>query len=339
MKQIVTSSGFARPLVLSAVLGVAGCGNSGSSGSVINGEPPKAYAYITSADVQGRPVQGAVYQYAIASDGSLAPLSVASVPAGVSPSAVIADPGGRYVYVANAGDETISQYAVGGDGSLMPLAPATVNWSSPGGASIGTGYALTVDPHGRFLYVVIDVQDPVGPDGPSYVAQFAIGAGGTLAALSPAQVMVPVIATGSLEIDASGQYAYLAGNAATVAQLSIAADGTLSLLAPATVAASQTPTGIAIAPDGRTAYVLSRCVDTVCDGQVASYTIGANGTLAPTNVSVLTGSHVNPVAMLTEGSISTPSAATMRLRPTCKPRWPSHRAPWPRRCTDPASTC
>jgi hypothetical protein len=47
---------------------------------------------------------------------------------------------------------------------------------------------------------------------------------------------------------------------------------------------------------------MSTCIDTACDGQIETYTIGANGTLTPTGVATLTDAHVNPVEMLTVGS-------------------------------------
>jgi len=47
-------------------------------------------------------------------------------------------------------------------------------------------------------------------------------------------------------------------------------------------------------------------VDTSCNGQVTQYSIGAGGALTPTGVMTSTGSRVNPIAMLTDGTV--PSA-------------------------------
>ena len=76
----------------------------------------------------------------------------------------------------------------------------------------------------------------------------------------------------------------------------------LSPLTPATVAVTQGATAVTIAPSGQTAYVISTCIDTACDGQIERYTIGVNGTLMPTGVATLTSAHVNPVEMVTDGS-------------------------------------
>jgi 6-phosphogluconolactonase (cycloisomerase 2 family) len=264
---------------------------------------PPGYAYITSANVQGGQVAGAVYQYAIGMDGSLTPLSIASVATGPTPTAVVSDPSGHYVYVANLGDATISQYAVGVDGELMALSPAVVSIAAP--FPVPAGYTMSVDPKGLHLYVVTLPRDHSGHS--VSIAEYSIGGGGTLTPLSPAYVSVSTaMSAGPLTIGPSGKYAYLAGttNAVTgqVSQFSIADDGTLSPLAAASVAAAGQAFGVAITPSSRTAYVLSRCVDNACDGQVAEYAIGTNGTLTATGADTVTGSHINPVAMVTDGS-------------------------------------
>jgi 6-phosphogluconolactonase (cycloisomerase 2 family) len=60
--------------------------------------------------------------------------------------------------------------------------------------------------------------------------------------------------------------------------------------------------GIAFAPSGKTAYVLSDCVGTSCDGSVAPYAIANTGVLGPAGAATLTGSHVNPVDLFVDGS-------------------------------------
>ncbi|TLZ54182.1 MAG: lactonase family protein [Gammaproteobacteria bacterium] len=303
-------SGFQRPLYLVAISAVlsclAACGGSGNDPVASGGGPPPGYApgyaYIASADVQRQQVPGAIYQYSIGADGSLAPLSVAAVPSGVTPTAVVADPNGHYVYAANLGDATVSQYAVGAAGGLMPLSPAVVG--IPGAVPQAAGYSMSVDPKGRFLYVVIMPLNP--PYTSASIAQYSISTDGTLAPLATPYINVPASASGALAIDSGAQHAYLPAATSVpggeVFQFSIGADGTLSPLAPATAAATQGAIGVVIASSGQTAYVLSRCADSACDGEVAQYTIGADGALGPTGTITLTGGHVNPVTMVQDDS-------------------------------------
>ena len=192
-----------RILVGAILSSVAACGGAGSSAT--GGDPPPAvYVYVASADVNNRAVPGAVYQYSIASDGSIAPLGIASVPTGVTPTGVVSDPSGRYVYVVNSGDATISQYSVGTDGSLMALSPAIVRIAGPFQFA---SFALSMAPGGRVLYVVSSPKDPPGPT--ASIAQYAIQSDGTLVSLAQAYLTLSVSASGSLALEPDGRYAYL----------------------------------------------------------------------------------------------------------------------------------
>jgi VCBS repeat-containing protein len=290
-----------RPVFLVAVSaslsGLSACG-----GSSIAGGPPPAYAYVASADAGHRPVPGVVYQYTVGPDGSLTPMGITSVATGVAPTAMVPDPAGHYVYVANLGDATISQYAVGMAGELSPLSPAVVSIGGPFPRAVG-GW-MSVDPSGRFLYVVTLAQDPAGPS--AAIEQYSIGSGGALTPLTPAYVDVPAFGYGPLAIDPSGHYAYLAGQAnapsGQVSQFSIGDDGTVSPLVPAAVAATAGAVSVTISPNGDSAYVLSVCVDSACDGQVSQYAIGASGALTSTGNTTLTGSHIYPAAMAIDDS-------------------------------------
>src|SRR5262245_16885820 len=70
--------------------GVGGTGGGGGTGQ--NGGA--SYVYVTTADPQNLQVAGSVLQYRVGSNGSLTPLSVASLPTGVSPVSVVSDPAG-----------------------------------------------------------------------------------------------------------------------------------------------------------------------------------------------------------------------------------------------------
>jgi hypothetical protein len=286
-----------RAVALNALLGsLAACGGT-QSAPVVDHAQLAGYAYIAAADIQDGQMPGAVYQYTIGPDGSLAPMTVASVPTGAGPSAMVADPTGRYVYVANMLDGSISQYTVGAGGALSALDPVT-------GAFVGLFPSLSVDPTGHYLYAVSITPDPPGPN--TTISQYSIQSDGTLMALAPPSVSAHPKASGPLAIDPSGQFAYLPGvdftTGGTVSQFSIQGDGTLVPLVPATVASTQSATGVAVAPGGGTAYVLSACVDTACNGQVEEYLIGGDGALTPTGTITPTGSHINPVAMLIDGT-------------------------------------
>lgn len=289
---------FRLPVLLAAsAAGLTACGGSGNARQPSN---PSDHVYVTSADAQGRPVPGAVYQFAINADGSLTPLAEPSVPTGVTPKAMISDPLG-YVYVANLGDATISQYYVDSAGSLTPMSVPTVAIPAP--FTDADGYWLSEDGSTGSIYVVTNSAGSAA----SSVAEFSIGNDGALTPLTPAYVELSAAAAGPLVFAPSGsRYAYLAGAVGTqsgqVAQFSVGPDGALSALTPATIPVAGTPTTVAIYPvisSVQTAYVLSRCVDLACDGEIVQVTIGADGTLSATGGSILIGGHEIPLALVT----------------------------------------
>ena len=136
-----------------------------------------AYAYVANVGATVG-VNGTVTQYSIGADGKLTSLPQASVPAGSQPVYVAIDPSNKYAYAANYtfpdGMGTVSQYTVGANGTLTPMAPATVN---VGTAAVSHPYWIAFDPFGRYAYVVDNANNNV--------TQYAIGAGGLLAPLSP----------------------------------------------------------------------------------------------------------------------------------------------------------
>jgi len=92
---------------------------------------------------------------------------------------VAVDPLGAHVYVANQGSSDVSQLASSTNGTLLPLTPASV---PAGVAGTDAPSALAVDPSGKYVYVVDNLASGGG------VWQFAVGATGGLAPMSPASV-------------------------------------------------------------------------------------------------------------------------------------------------------
>jgi 6-phosphogluconolactonase (cycloisomerase 2 family) len=89
---------------------------------------------------------------------------------------ITVDPLGHYVYVANAGANTISQYTIGPTGDLVPMVVPTV--------AAGSGVsAVTIDPTGQFLYAA--------NRGTTTISQFKIGANGSLTPMTN-----PTVASG-----------------------------------------------------------------------------------------------------------------------------------------------
>ena len=138
--------------------------------------------------------------------------------------------------------------------------------------------------------------------GGSTVSQFAIGAGGLLSPLSPATVAAdsePLAV--AVTPDGRSVYVTNAGRN-TVSQYTVdPSTGALSPKVPATVATgpSQTgPAGVAVTPDGKSAYVTNASGNTV-----AQFTIDlVSGVLSPkTPATLATGTSPHGVAVTPDG--------------------------------------
>jgi 6-phosphogluconolactonase (cycloisomerase 2 family) len=291
-------------LLLAAICAVSGCGS--DHGGATNNQnkdqyTPSSYAYVASAGPNPGSA-GAVYEYAVGFDGTVSPLAQPSIAAGINPSALVVVGNGRYVYVVNAGDGTISQYRVAADATLTPMSPATV--TNPGMQTFGTtGGAATVDLTESYLYVVNTADDDV--------AQFSIGGDGQLTPLTPATVATGV-APVSIVAGSAGFYVLnsgASGEAGSVSQYTQAADGTLALTNATPVAAGTNPTVFAVdefAPSF--AFGLSNCDGTQCLGSIRQFAVGANGALTATGSLLMTGSHDRGVGMVFEAEVSGGSA-------------------------------
>lgn len=132
-------------------------------------------------------------------------------------------------------------------------------------AAVAFAWAATPAQAAPFVYATeID-------SGPQEVLQYAAGAGGLLAPLSPPVVPVDHFQAG-IAVSPDGRSVYVA-NTSSVSQWDIGADGALSPKNPPAVPMSGRGDGLAVSPDGRSLYVAS--------GQVAQYDIGAGGALTP----------------------------------------------------------
>jgi 6-phosphogluconolactonase len=224
--------------------------------------------------------------------GVLTPTIPATVHTGWFPQGIAIDPLGRFVYTANTDDSSISMFAVNQTtGVLTPTTPASVSTLIPGEALSDPGF-LTVDPTGRFLYVsALDSVDAT-------VSMYTINqTTGLLTPTSPATVLTDGNPF-QVVVAPSGKFAYVvnnfagSGNANAVSQYTVnSATGVLTENLSSVVAAGNGPTGIAVDPTSRFAYVINRLDNTVSmftiDPNTGSLTL--NSTAADPTATIATG--------------------------------------------------
>jgi len=157
---------------------------------------------------------------------------------GNSPSAIAYDGAGRFVYVANSADNTISGFTSYGN-NLIGL---------NGGVPYATGTtpsAIAGDPWGRYLYVA--------NAGSQTIWEYSIDPlSGNLTPLSASPLALGV-SPNSLTMDYTGNFLYATNSAAgTVSVMSLNADGSLTLQGTTTVdsGATQSPAPTSITVTG-----------------------------------------------------------------------------------------
>ena len=193
--------------------------------------------------------QTAIYQYSIADDGSLRPLTPASVSGAAS--SIQIDGNGAHAYATSG--LGVLQFKINPDGGLTPMAPEAV------GAQVGSNGPLSVvlHPGGKFTYVAVPGEPGAGDGG---ILRIAIGSDGMLQS-PPTEVAGgnPVV----IGIDPKGLYAFVAnysdatGNG-DITTYAIAADGSLSPANSTTVQAGFEVRSIVTDPQGSHLYVAAR---------------------------------------------------------------------------------
>jgi len=206
-------------------------------------------------------------------------------PTGVSPTSVVVHPSGKFAYVSNAGENTISLYKIGSTGALTEVTPRVSTGPSPSQPS-----ALLIDPAGNFLYSINSAANTI--------AAFSISSSGVLTVVSnsPYQTLGFTPIRGA--IAPSGKFLYVANsNSATVTGFTIDSSGGLTRVPNSPVPVGNAPNWIAIDPSGKFLYVAN-----LQDGTFSGFTIDSGtGNLIAMSGSpfgVVSGTAITPVSSL-----------------------------------------
>ena len=258
-------------------LGLDGGGASTDTSGV-----PQGFAYVVNQS------GATVSQLTIGSNGALTALTPPSVPCELRANSLAVDPSGKYLYVVNERGATsasygsISQYTIGADGTLAPMTPPTI--AKDYGPS-----DIAVHPSGKYAYAITFYYPSDGTKLRS-VAQYTIGADGTLTPMSPGAVAITGSNPQFIAIHPSGNFLYVSDGSGVVNQFTVDPNtGALSAMTPATVpfpfgTAGHTAFAITVHPSGKWAYV------TDYYGGIAEYTIDATtGALSPLSQTTVVG--------------------------------------------------
>lgn len=169
--------------------------------------------------------------------------------AGTSPGVVVVDPTGKFAYVPNQGDNTVSAFTISAGGELTPISGSPfVAGANPVGA--------VMHPSGQFLYI--------GNLNGSSVQGYAINpvSGALTLVGAPSAVGLQ---PAELVIDPSGRYIYVANSGSnTISAFSInTGTGLLTPVSGSPFPVGNTPVALALDPKGRVLFATNLTSDTV----------------------------------------------------------------------------
>jgi trimeric autotransporter adhesin len=144
-------------------------------------------------------VPSSVQSFSISqTDGSLTP--VTKLATGNSPADVQIDHTGKYLYVENNGDNTVSQYTVAADGTLAAQTPPTVS------TGLGPVYS-TIDPANKYLYVANNVDNTL--------SIFPIDGTTGLLGTATTATITGATSVGNVAVDPTNKYVYVVDSPGT----------------------------------------------------------------------------------------------------------------------------
>lgn len=240
-------------------------------------------AYVTT------PLNNGVTAFRVNTNtGSLSQVLGSPYPTGVSPTAIRVHPMGKFAYVSNAGEDTISLYTIGSTGALTEVTPRAVTGDQPSD--------LLIDPSGKFLFTVNSAGNTV--------SSFTIdGKSGALSAVGPAiQTAGFTPIRGALT--PSGKFLYVANsNSATVSGFAVDGSGALAPVPNSPARVGNGPNWIAIDPGEKFLYVAN-----LQDGTFSGFMIdGTTGALqamggSPFGVSTTTSTIIPLSSLVVDAS-------------------------------------
>jgi 6-phosphogluconolactonase (cycloisomerase 2 family) len=238
--------------------------------------PNDKFVYVINSTATG-----SVSAYSIGATGALTSITGPTTVLNLPQFAAI-DPTSAYLFVPDAGDNTIVPFTIGSDGTLTAgTAFAFTPALSPTTDSLG---AVAVDPTSKFLYVVDDTNSG-GTATAGNLYALSIGSGGALTATinSGKPYTLGIFPTG-IAVDPSGKIVAVANNADnTISVFTAAADG--SLTADNLVEASGAPSfmvfasGTAEATSSVSAVVAANITNSPTTGTLSAYTVDSTGVL------------------------------------------------------------
>jgi len=255
-------------------------GTSSPVGFIINGTP--GFVYVANG-MFGSVLTGTISAFSVdPNTGSLTPVPGSPFPAGANPTAVTADPTGKFLYEVNDknGAHTNDLFAFAVNPSTGVLTPVP---GSPFASGANT-LSVSVDPTGKFLYTADSGGDNSSPALVTSISEFSINATtGALTLVSQAGSCLPTSSdlANYVVADPAAGFLFASGPLAGMCSFSISPSGTPRPVAGSPFAVTLPgqdplfPRSVAVDPFGKFLYTANYSAMS----DVSAFSITSMGTL------------------------------------------------------------
>jgi 6-phosphogluconolactonase (cycloisomerase 2 family) len=221
------------------VIALAGCQSGSGGGS--EALPARQFEYVSNGITPGQ-----ISGFSIAQNGALS--AVPGSPyreGGEEPYSLAATPSGKFLYVVNRGDETISAYNINpSDGSLAVVSGSPFR----GPVRAVNPMYVAVAPSGKYLYVTNSAQ-------PGAVTGFSIDPQSGALRLVAGSPFEGVNSPEALAFSPSGRFLFVSNKSGTISAFMIDPEtGGLSAVPGSPFAGGMGGDGIAVSPSGKFLY-------------------------------------------------------------------------------------
>jgi 6-phosphogluconolactonase len=218
--------------------------------------------------------------------GILTQLAESPYTVGFGPQSVVIHPSGKFLYVANAGqnENDVSLFDLHTDGTVTEVTPRTPAGTLP--------TFLAMDPAGNYLYVANVASNNLSVFSINTTTNTSTNPLGQLTPVTGSPFSINLVSK-NMQVSPSGKFLYVTASSQPTGLVAVFS---VNAGVPSLVSSSPTPdndpSGLAIAPSGSFLYTAN-----ATSSSISIYAISASGTLTQVPQSPLADNQQHPVAL------------------------------------------
>lgn len=221
--------------------------------------------------------------------GVLTQLAESPYTVGFGPESVVIHPSGKFLYVANAGqnENDVSLFDINSDGTVTEVTPRTATGTLP--------FVMAMDPAGNYLYIANVASNNLSVYSINTASNSSTNPLGKLTPIAGSPFSINLVAK-NMQISPSGKFLFISAPSQPTGLVAVFS---LNAGVPSLVSSSPTPdndpSGLAIDPKGLYLYTAN-----ANQSSISIYSIAASGALTQVPQSPLADNEQHPVAVLVD---------------------------------------